>query len=269
MLGGLAAGCSAWLIGSVEHNARRELVQLFKHVAARGAIIEPGKFRSIGHHLMFVEDRDRRGGLSGVMIYDRSPGSRSFRIFADRGQFSFDESTRRIALHLEEGDVHLDPIEGDPNRYERIRFDEFSFELDVRHLLGKEFGPVRPKQMTVPELRAVIARAEAGDSLRELDQRDPLEYALEIHRRRALPLAPLLFAGIGVPIALASEHRGRNAGLLLVLATAFGYYALGALAEAMAQRSLFGPATAQWLPNLVFAALALGLIWHGRNRVPA
>jgi lipopolysaccharide export system permease protein len=122
--------------------------------------------------------------------------------------------------------------------------------------------------MTVEELRAVLVRAEAGDPLRELDQRNPIEYALEIHRRRALPLAPLLFAGIGVPIALASEHRGRNLGLLLVLVAAFGYYALGALGEAAARGEWIAPAVAQWLPNFTFGILAIALIRHGRNRIP-
>jgi lipopolysaccharide export system permease protein len=203
------------------------------------------------------------------MIYDQSPKSRAYRIFADHGQFKFDEATQHIQLTLESGDLHLDPTEGQPTRYERMRFNEFSFDLDVTHLLGTEFGPVRPKQMTVPELRAVIARAKTGDPLRELDQRDPLEYALEIHRRRALPLAPLLFAGIGVPIALASENRGRNLGLLLVLFSAFGYYALGSIAVAMAQANWLGPAAAQWLPNITFTAFAIGLTWYGRNRVQA
>jgi len=272
MLGMLATSLSAWMLNSVEHEARRDLVQLFKRVAARGAIIESGKFRHIGQHLVFVENRDRNGSLSGVMIYDQGqpddPSNRPYRIFAARGQFSFDESTSEIQLDLRDGDVHLDPIEGEPTRYERIRFEEFSYRLDVGHLLGMDFGPVRPKQMTVAELRSVLVRAKDGDPLRELDQRDPIEYALEIHRRRALPFAPLIFAGIGVPIALISEHRGRNIGLLLVLVASFGYYALGALCEVSARGGWINPALAQWLPNLIFGSLAIALVRHGRDRIP-
>jgi lipopolysaccharide export system permease protein len=272
ILGGLATILSGWILNSVEHESRRELVQLFKRVAARGAMIEPGKFRHIGQHLIFVEDRDRHGSLSGVMIYDQGDPSdlhsRANRVFAARGQFFFDEGTSQIQLDLQDGDVHFDPSDGEPTRYERIRFEELSYRLDVGHLVGMDFGPVRPKQMTVGELRAVIRRAENGDPLRELDQRDPVEYALEIHRRRALPLAPLLFAGIGVPIALFSEHRGRNLGMLIVLFASFSYYAFGALCEAAARGGWFGPGTAHWLPNLVFALLAVGLVRHCRRRIP-
>ena len=268
VLGLISAGLSAWLLASVEHESRRELVQLFKAVAARGAILEPGKFRRIGGRLVFVEERERDGTLAGVMIYDQTQNDRPFHIFADRGRFHFDEETAQIELELLDGDLHLRPPDAGPRHYERIRFDSFSYRMDVGYLLGAEYGPVRPKQMNVAELRAVLTRAEAGDPLRELDQRNPLEYELEIHRRRSLPLAPLLFAGIGVPISVASEHRGRSLGLLLVLAAAFGYYALGSLSESMARAGWLAAAGASWLPNGAFALLAGALTLRERKRIP-
>lgn len=269
LLGLAATLFSGWLLQDIEHQSRREIVKLFKRAAARGAIVEPGKFRHIGAHLIFVEDRERDGRLSGVMIYDQSRKDRRFRVFAAHGQLAFDAEAQIIQLDLEDGDVHLDPRPDAPDRYERIHFDTFSYRLDVGHLGGADVWPVRPKQMTVPEIRAVLARAERGDPLRELDEKDPLEYALEIHRRSALPLAPLLFAGLGVPIALASEHRHRNLGLFAVLIAAFGYYALGSVCESLAHSGWVGPATAMWIPNCVFGALAIVLILRGRNQIPA
>jgi lipopolysaccharide export system permease protein len=269
LLGLLATGVSAWLLTSVEHESRRNLVRLFKTAAARGAILEPGKFREIGRRVVFVEDRERDGELTGVMILDQSQKDRPFRIFADRGHFHFSESTAQIELELQDGELHFAPIAGKPTRYERIHFEKFSYQMDVGHILGGDFGPVRPKQMNLADLRHVLARAKAGDPLLELDQRDPLEYELEIYRRRTLPLAPLLFAGVAVPIALASENRGRSIGLLLVLSVAFGYYALAAAMETMAQQPWLGAGVASWIPNFVFAALGVSLALYARRRIPA
>ena len=269
ILGILAAGLSGWLMNDVEPPARRELVKLFKQVAARGAIVEPGKFRHVGANLVFVEDRERDGTLSGVMIYDQSAAERRFRVFASRGRLNFDGNAKQIRLDLFDGDIHFDPRDNAPTRYERMRFETFSYNLDVGHLLGMDFWPVRPKQMTIPELHAVIARAERGDPLVELDQKEPLAYELEIHRRRALPFAPVLFAAIGVPIALASEHRGRNSGLLLVLLAAFAYYALGAIGVGIAESGRLAPALAHWLPNIIFACLAIALIRRARRTIPS
>ena len=80
-------------------------------------------------------------------------------------------------------------------------------------------------------------------------------------------LPNLLFAALAVPIALASEHRARNLGVLLVLATAFGYYALGAVAEGLAESRRLSPAGAGGLPNVLCFALAAVLIVRGRNRI--
>jgi lipopolysaccharide export system permease protein len=268
-LGLIATGVSAWLLTSVEHESRRELVQLFKTAAARGAILEPGKFREIGRRVVFVEDRDRDGNLAGVMILDQSQTHRPYRIFADRGRFHFNEETAQIELELWNGDLHFAPTEGKPRRYERIYFEEFSYQLDVGHILRGNFGPVRPKQMNLAELRAVLSRAEAGDPLNELDQRNPLEYELEIHRRRTLPFAPLLFAGVAVPIALASEDRGRAVGMLLVLSAAFGYYALAGAMESLAEQPWLSAAFASWIPNILFAGLGLALTLFEQKRIPA
>jgi lipopolysaccharide export system permease protein len=268
-LGLIASGISGWLLISVEHESRRELVRLFKTAAARGAILEPKKFREIGRRVVFVEDRDRDGTLSGVMIFDQSQADRPFRIFADQGRFHFNEETAQIELDLWNGELHFAPTEGKPTLYDRIYFEKFSFELDVGHILGGDFGPVRPKQMSLADLRHVLARANAGDALRELDQRDPLEYELEIHRRRTLPFAPLLFAGVAVPIALASEKRGRSLGLLLVLCVAFGYYALSAAMESVAQHSWLSPGVASWIPNILFAILGLSLALYEHRRIDA
>ncbi len=269
VLGLIATIVSAWLLASVEHQSRRRLVQLFKTAAARGAILEPGRFREIGRRVIFIEDRDRDGMLSGVMIFDQRQADRPYRIFANRGRFHFNESSSEIELELWNGDLHFAPIEGRPTRYQRIRFKEFLYRIDVGHILGADFGPVRPKQMDLATLRKVLARAEAGDPLRELDQRDPIEYELEIHRRRSLPFAPLLFAAVAVPIALASENRGRSIGLLLVLAVAFGYYALAAAMETMARQPWLSASVASWIPNILFAVLGLGLILRETRRIPS
>jgi len=114
----------------------------------------------------------------------------------------------------------------------------------------------------------VLARARAGDPLRELDQRNPIEYELELHRRRSLPFAPLLFAAVAVPLALASEHRGRSLGLLLALTAAFTYYGLGAFGESVARQGRVPAAVASWLPNGVFAAAGVTLAARSRGRIP-
>lgn len=268
VLGLLATALLGWLVNSREHVSRRELVDLVKTVAARGAILEPNRFRRIGDQLIFVEDRTPDGGIAGVMIHDTSSKTHPYRLFAEHGRFRFDDARSAIEIELWNGDVHLEPTAADPERSDRMHFDRLSVAIDVSQLLGREIGPVRPKQMSRDELESVLERAQRGDPLRELDQKNPIEYALELERRRTLPFAPLLFAGVGVPIALASEQRGRNLGLPIALAAAFGYFALGLASEAIAQHGWLSAGIVGWLPNAAYLVLACLLARFVRHRIP-
>lgn len=267
-LGVLASLLSGYLMISVEHQARRNMLGVFKSVATRGGILEPGKFRLIGPRMFYIESRDRENQLEGIMIIDHSNRARPIRIFAERGQLHFDDELDTIRLSLENGDLHLRPPPGDPGFDRKLSFDRFEYSFDVSALLGEAFSPTRPRQMTLDELHAVMDRATSGDPLIGLDQRDPMEYALEIERRFALPLAPVLFALLVVPLGLRSSAGGRSLGVLLCLILVFSYYALMALGQFIARAGLANATLALWLPNVLFGIVAIALLWRDGRSVP-
>jgi len=264
-LGALMSLLTAHLILSVEHQARRDLLELFQRTATKGGIIEPGRFNSIGSRLFFVDGIDREKRLEGVMILDESNPQRKSRIFAERGRFSFDDETQLLRFTLEDGDIHLAPPPGDSEQYSRIAFDQLDYAFDISTLLGQAFSPSRPRQMKLDELRAVLVRAEEGDPLYGLDQRDPVEYALEIQRRFALPFAPLLFALLVVPLGTQITRGGRPFGILLSLAIAVLYYGLLVLGQSLARYELVSPVIGIWLANVVLLALAILLLRRERG----
>lgn len=257
---GLAATLlSAWLIVSVEHRARSEMVAIFKRTATKGGVIEPGRFRVIGDRLVFIDGRDRQGGLEGIMIADYSNPSRLLRIFAERGRLAFDDDGDLLRFELSSGDVQIAPSGADPRSERRLAFDELSYAFDVGELLGRSYSPVRPRQMSLEQLRAVLARAESGDVLFGLDERDPIEYAIEIQRRFALPVAPLLFALAAVPLGIRVRRGGRSTGIVLCAGLVGGYYALMAGGQVLARSGVVGPTIGLWAPTALFAAIATGL----------
>jgi lipopolysaccharide export system permease protein len=268
-LGVLASALSAHLMISVEHRARREMLSVFKQAATKGGILEPGRFRLIGNRMIFVEGRDRQNHLEGIMIIDHSTPGRHLRIFAERGQLVFDEQTDMLHFRLENGDLHLQPESATSLDDRHLSFDGFDYGFDISVLLGKAFSPNRPRQMTLAEIEAVLARAEAGEELTGLDERDPTEYALEAERRYALPLAPLLFAMLAVPAGLRTSRGGRSWGILICIAMALGYYALLALGEFLARTGTVGPVWAFWLPNLIVALAATAMLHRASRSLTA
>ena len=114
--------------------------------------------------------------------------------------------------------------------------------------------------MTLSELSDVVARGRSGDPLHDLKKKEPVLYELEMHRRFALPAAPLLFAIAAVPIALAGERRSRAWPIIACAGVAFAFYAFLMLLQTLALDAGLPPVIASWLPNaLLLAGSVVGL----------
>lgn len=93
-------------------------------------------------------------------------------------------------------------------------------------------------------------------------------YAVEIHKKYAIPAACIVFVLIGVPVAI----RFRSGGLGMVLGVGmviFTVYYIGLIAgESLANRLTVPPFWAMWTPNLVFGTLGIILLWRtGRQGI--
>ena len=258
-IGSLVTGMSAWLLIAVEHEARRDLIVLFNSVAARGSILQPGEFQGFGELVIYVDERHRDNRLEGVMISDRSKDP-PLLIFAEDGRLDLDEGSAFLHLQLGKGEIHIAPDDPKADRYRRILFRNFDYSFDVASLLSGDARPVRPKQMTLAELRDVVARGKAGDPLHELKKQEPVRYELEIQRRFALPLAPLLFAIAAVPLALLGPRSSRAWGPVACIVLAFAFYAVLILMQYLSGEGWLPPVVAFWLPNLALLAISLQLL---------
>jgi lipopolysaccharide export system permease protein len=275
---GLAVACvTGYLASDVEHRAQRRLRLLIQTMAAEGKLIEPGEFRQVGERVLFARRRGAGNRLEGVLIADRSDPEHPFLIFAEDGELEWDSVRDEVRLRLRNGDIHIDRepdasaaarSEFDAERYQRIAFRTFDYALEVDKALGVSLSAYRPREMTAAQLRAVIARAEAGDPLAELRRHDAVYYRLYLERRRALAAAPILFALIGVPLGIRRVRGGRSRGVLACALLAFGYYALSTFGQALALDGAISAAAALWLPNAAFAGVAWALLLRAR-RVPA
>jgi lipopolysaccharide export system permease protein len=265
-LGVVLSGLTAWLMIDVEPAGRRQLRTLLEEVASRGGILESGKFRGVGERTVFVTERDRENNLRGVMISDRSDPERPVLVFAERGRFVFESETLIAHLQLENGDVHLNDESGDPNKHGRIAFQTLDYSFDVGILLSDSRSKLKAREMTFRDLRALVQRFDRGENVEDPRVQQPITYRLELQRRLALPVAPLLFALVGVPLGLRRARGARSWGALLCIAVVFGYYTLLSLSQFLGGDGVIPPAAALWLPNLAFAGLAVFLLLRARNR---
>jgi len=252
-IGFCVALLTAYLMLHVEPSARRELRAVLTDVASRGAILEPGRFRTIGGRVVYVQSRDRDNHLKRIVVADRSNPARPFLIFAESGRFSFDAEELRMRLELEEGDIHLESR--NPGTHRRIAFRRFDYSIDAASLFDRARS-ARPSEMDQAQLAARIAGRADEVPLGW----QPSQYEAHYHRRLAIPFAPFVFAALGVPLGLRRSRAARSWGVLACVGLVATYYTLLAFGQYLGETGRAPALLALWLPNLAFALVALPLL---------
>ena len=257
----ICSGLTFWLARDVEPAARREMRSLLTSLVARGAGLQPGRFRHFGDVLVYV---DERGGdrLHGIVVSDRSDPERPLIVFASEGRLALDERGA-VTLALERGDIHLDQSETLGSREVRISFERFDYTLDLAELLGDDVRR-RPKELTWSDLRAAVARGRNGAERKDLRE-EPIAYELDLQRRLAAPLAPVLFGLIGLPIGMRRARGARAFGALWCAGIAFAYYGAQISFESLAEQGFLSAAAARWIPVAAFGVLAAVLLSRARR----
>jgi lipopolysaccharide export system permease protein len=264
---GFLVSCFTWYVAlDVEHRMKRELRDVLMSMTATGTMIEPQRFKQVEGRVIYVESRDRQNRLEGIFISDHSDRQRPILIFAEYGEFAFDPDTQEVRILLHNGDLHFEGRERSADGYERLSFLSFDYVFRVNFSREVGFRWVKPKDMTMEELRGVIARARAGESLRHLAKRRVEEYEVQIQRRYALPVAPMLFALTAVPLSLRRGRGARSWGALLCGLLVGVYYGILTFSQYLAVEGLLPVALALWSPNVAFA-LAGGFLLHRSRRL--
>jgi len=269
LLLGILVSCLTWYLAlEVEHRAKRQIRDVVMSMTATGRLIEPGRFKQLGERMVYVASRDRDNHLEGVFIADQSDPERPLLIFAEAGEFAFDVDSQEAHVLLRDGDIHLEGDPGSQADYYRMSFVSLEYVFRVPMPRGGDFRMLRPRDMTMDELREVVSRARAGESISHLFKDQVEDYEVQIHRRYALPVAPMIFALLAVPISLRRSRGARAWGALLCGLLVAVYYGILSASEYFALEGFVPAALALWWPNLVFAGLAAVLIARAR-RVPA
>jgi lipopolysaccharide export system permease protein len=103
------------------------------------------------------------------------------------------------------------------------------------------------------------ATAAVEQRVRAARQRAAI-YQVEIHKKLAISAACVIFALLGVPVAI----RFPRGGVGLVIGTSlavFSVYYVGLIGgEELGDRLVVSPFLAMWTPNLIFTAVGLGLL---------
>ncbi len=97
-------------------------------------------------------------------------------------------------------------------------------------------------------------------SHRNLSGKTQARYMVDMHARLAMPWTCLVVVLFGLPFGIHTARQGAFAGIIMALATFFGFYILMLMSQWMGKQEMLPPLLSAWLPNAVFLGLGLLLM---------
>ena len=240
----------------------RELV--FSLVVSRARTeVQPRTFNTDllpGQTTLYVQDIEpETGRWKNLLIHDIRDVREPRLILARTGELLVDRDRQTVRLVLGPGSEHTFSAR-DPLQYSRTTFGRMDWDLPV-----DEFFPDRKKlllskgdrEMTLPELARHAAELQAQGKPRT----EWAHFAVEWHKKFAIPSACLVFGLLGLALSLGSKKEARSSAFALSIAVIFVYYVFIRLGEQAGDAAIMIPWLSMWSANLVLGTLALGLVW--------
>jgi lipopolysaccharide export system permease protein len=203
--------------------------------------------------VLYANDiQERSGTMEEVFISDERVGATPSVIVARLGRVIPNREALTLTLRLEDGAIHRRPPGKGHDTYQVIAFTTYDVNLN----LGQQLPDPQSRRRRENEL----SMAELRESLSSADPVLNRPLAVEWHRRLILPLAPLLFALVGVPLGIQTERSGRGGGFAMGLAVFLLYYLLFSFARTLAEEGGMSVALVMWSPTLIFLAASVYLL---------
>ncbi len=207
--------------------------------------------------LLYVEDIQLPGGFwKGVFLADSSDGEKRI-VLSRAGEALVTPDSRKLQLSFSEGSVY-EFKEADPNKYSLSRFGTLNVTVELPEIEPVQLQPKRAKDKTPRELMADLGREPSDERRQSL---------VELQRRAALPLSPLIFAILGVTLGITSHRGGRGYGSIVSMVIAFTYYVLFATGSELANQGVLPIVVGVWGANLMMGAAAALALYAGRRGV--
>jgi lipopolysaccharide export system permease protein len=87
---------------------------------------------------------------------------------------------------------------------------------------------------------------------------------VDLYYKLAFPFVGITIVLIAVPLAIRVSHGGAAGSVGLSIALGISYYALGMVSLSMGRGGWLPPFIASWLPNILFSAVGIRLIYRSR-----
>jgi LPS export ABC transporter permease LptF len=278
----LCCGLSAWFNMDVGPRARVAFVNLKSDLLANlaNAQIPEGRFIRDFTGVIFYAEKNNGGELDNVLIYLLQDETNiTTTIHAEHGRLNPQRAANQLVIDLYEARAVTVNERGNMFSYSpvsRMNFSSSSVTNRVTkpRISDMTFGQLQQELHDLENLNlpamGTNSTAELRAQLQMMQQqkKDSIEPVLvTMHFQFAFAIACFSFALIGIPLGIRVHRRETNVGILMSLILVAVYYAFIMLGQSLAGHPQFYPHLILWLPNLIFQAIGVVLLWRANRGI--
>lgn len=281
----LCCGLSAWFNMELGPHARVAFVNLKSDLVAdmANAEIPEGTFIHDFPGIIFYTEKNDHGNLENVLIYSmRDKTNIDATIHAARGRLNPLRAKNQLVIDLFDGNiVSLDEKGNQLRSIQSFSSTTLNFSPDAMtnrvtkpHITDMTFGQLQQELVDLENLNLPAIGTNSTAALRaelqlmQQQKKDAIEPVLvTMHFQFAFAFACFSFALVGIPLGIRVHRRETNVGILMALILVIVYYAFVMLGRSLSGHPEFYPHLILWLPNLIFQAVGVVLLWRANRGV--
>jgi LPS export ABC transporter permease LptG/LPS export ABC transporter permease LptF len=259
-LAGVAGLVTFYVVGialPAANQAYRELI--FKLVISKARTqMAPRVFNDdlVPGMVFYISDIDSRTGeWKDVFIHDGRAQTKPRLILARGGRLHVEEARKTVGLDLTEATVYsFNTVDAADFHLERMAagYQPLPYETFFPNVALSKGD----REMSLGELEDMVRNLKEHGKGRA----DWGRYAVEFHKKFAIPTACLVFGLLGLGLSLGSKKEARSAAFGLSILVIFVYYVLIRLGEQAGDTGMLAPFLAMWGANILLAMVAVVLL---------
>lgn len=255
VIGILLSGFCYWINIDIAPRSKQAISELLIKAATvnpKGLLREGQAITKFENQEIYIDKRVE-DVIHGMHIYqkasDKSPAAA---IHAELATIDFSPENKILNLHLTNVLINMEEENG---KKRSILSDQMPLTISMGKLSSRR---IKANRFTNREIR------EALDTPGYLNKKQTREFATELPRRASFSLACIVFALIGVPLAINTRRKDTSTGFAMGILIASLYFVALIFADLSRKSGSVLPYILLWSPNVITLAVALYL--HNKAR---
>jgi lipopolysaccharide export system permease protein len=279
----LCCGLSAWINMQLGPQCRVAYVNLFFKLSGElmnSTQLPEGQFIRDFPGYIFYTEKNRGGKLEDVMIFVlQNETNVTTTVRAPRGTIELDAPNKQFVLHLFDARSVTTgervAISSSPDSVYNLPFPNHNDKASKPSISDMTFWQLRAELADL-DTKLGLPPAAATNTIERLaqlkearqqrkDLTEPIR--VEMNRQVAFSFACFGFTLVGIPLGIRMHRRETNIGVAIALGLVLIYYAFILTAKSLAARPEFAPHLIVWLPNFIFQAVGVVLLWRANRGI--